>query len=110
MAMTHEQIDEQMVDFLYGELPADARAAFEAHVAGCERCRREVESFGQVRAVARTVLDEEPPARVHDAVMRAARQAAAAATVQVAATAAAPAKETKPAKKVEPARASLWHW
>jgi hypothetical protein len=105
MAMTHEQIDEQMVDFLYGELPADARAAFEAHVAGCDRCRREVESFGQVRAVARTVLDESPPARVHDAILRAAREAAAAA----------PAKEAlkepkKEAKKAEPARASLWDW
>ena len=99
MAMTHEQIDEQMVDFLYGELPADARAAFEAHVAGCERCRREVESLGQVRAVARTVLDDAPPARVHDAILRAAREAAA------------PAKEAKKeARKVEPARASLWDW
>lgn len=105
MAMTHEQIDEQMVDFLYGELPADARAAFEAHVAECDRCRREVESFGQVRTVARAVLDEAPPARVHDAILRAAREAAVAA----------PAKEAlKEAKKevreAEPARASLWDW
>ncbi len=107
MTMTHEQIDEQMVDFLYGELPADARAAFEAHVAGCERCRREVESFGQVRAVARTVLDETPPARVHDAVMRAAREAVAAAPAK----AAAPREAQKEAKKkAEPSRASLWDW
>src|SRR3954466_2833494 len=113
MAMTHEQIDEQMVDFLYGELPADARAAFEAHVAGCERCRREVESFGRVRAVAHTLLDEAPPARAHDAIRRAARESAAAApasaAVGVAASAAASAKKAS-AKKAEPARASLWEW
>jgi anti-sigma factor RsiW len=115
MTMTHEQIDEQMVDFLYGELPADARAAFEAHVAGCERCRREVESFGQVRAVARTVLDEAPPARAHDAILRAAREAAAASTSATAAAAApalVPGKkpDTAGTKKAEPARASLWDW
>ena len=106
MAMTHEQIDEQMVDFLYGELPADARAAFEAHVAGCERCRREVESFAQVRAVARTLLDEAPPARAHDAILRAAREAAAAAAAK-------PTKEKtakEETRKAEPARASLWDW
>jgi anti-sigma factor RsiW len=109
MAMTHEQIDEQMVDFLYGELPADARAAFEAHVAGCDRCRREVESFGQVRTVARTVLDEAPPARVHDAILRAAREAAAAAPAKEALKEAQ--KEAKKErKKAEPARASLWDW
>jgi anti-sigma factor RsiW len=107
MTMTHEQIDEQMVDFLYGELPANARAAFETHVAGCERCRREVESFGQVRAVARTVLDEAPPARVRDAVMRAAREAAAATPARAVAT---PAKAAAAGAKVEPARASLWDW
>ncbi len=105
MAMTHEQIDEQMVDFLYGELSVDARAAFEAHVAGCERCRREVESFGQVRAVARTVLDDAPPTRVHDAILRAAREAAATAPAKGALK-----EATKEAKKAEPARASLWDW
>lgn len=116
MAMTHEQIDEQMVDFLYGELPANARAAFEAHVAGCERCRREVESFGRVRAVAHTLLDEAPPARAHDAILRAAREAAAAApasaAVGIAASGAASAKkaDTASAKRAEPARASLWEW
>src|SRR5438270_10594631 len=101
MAMTHEQIDEQMVDFLYGELPADARAAFQAHVAGCERCRREVESFGRVRAVAHTLLDEAPPARAHDAILRAAREAPASAAVGVAAAAAASVKKagTASAKK-----------
>ncbi len=78
MAMSCEQIDAQMIDFLYGELPAAERAAFEAHVAGCARCRSEVDAFGKTRTLARAALDEAPPSRVHDAVMRAAREAAAA--------------------------------
>ena len=99
MAMSCEQIDAQMLDFLYGELPAGERAAFEAHAAGCERCRREVEAFGQTRAVARAVLDEAPPAHLRARIVRAARDATQA-TVPVPANLA-------PAK-VDPARASLW--
>ena len=83
MAMSCEQIDEQMMDFLYGELSPDARAAFEAHLPGCERCRREVESFGHTRALARTALDEAPPAHLRARVVAAARAALPAKAVPV---------------------------
>jgi anti-sigma factor RsiW len=93
MAMSCEQIDAQLLDFLYGELPPGERAAFAAHVAGCDRCRREVESFGHTRTVARAVLDEAPPAHLRARIVSAARAAARA----------------EPGRApVVPARASLW--
>jgi len=75
MPMTCEQIDEQMIDFLYGELAPEARAAFDAHIGGCERCRREAESLGQTRALARASLDQAPPAHLRARVVAAARAA-----------------------------------
>ena len=72
MASNCEDVSAQMMELLYGELPADARANVDAHVAGCARCRSELESFEKTRAMARQGLDEEPPARVHAAIMKAA--------------------------------------
>ena len=107
MPMSCEQIDEQMIDFLYGELSSDARAAFEAHLPGCDRCRREVAAFGQTRALARAGLDEAPPAHLRARIVAAARAAlpaaAAAGAAGAAAAAAAPLNPNQPAKLV-PAR------
>ena len=81
MTFSHDDIDQRIVDLLYGELAGEERAAFDAHVAGCERCRREVESLTGARAAARTVvragLDDEPPSALRERILVAARQAAA---------------------------------
>jgi len=72
MASNCEDVSAQMMELLYGELPADARATVDAHVAGCARCRAELDGFEKTRALARRGLDEAPPARVHAAIMQAA--------------------------------------
>jgi anti-sigma factor RsiW len=74
-------VKEHLVDFLYEELPPDARAAFAEHVSGCAACKAEVASYrhtlGNARAALSGPLSTEPPARVYDAVMKAATAAAA---------------------------------
>ena len=72
MASNCEDISAQMMELLYGELPADARASVDAHVASCARCRSELEGFEKTRALARRGLDEAPPARARAAIMQAA--------------------------------------
>ncbi len=42
--------DETLVAYLYGDIDAAQRAAFEAHIDTCERCRRELMDLEQVRA------------------------------------------------------------
>jgi hypothetical protein len=96
MATNCEDVSAQMMDLLYGELPADARANVDAHVAGCARCRSELEGFEKTRAAARAGLDEAPPARAHAAIMK-----AAAAHLAAQAQPAAP-------KPAVPERASFW--
>jgi hypothetical protein len=89
--MTCAEIKDRTVDYLYGELPESERAAFAAHLTGCEACRAEVAGLEGTLHRARTavrLLDEPPPARVRVAVLEAAR-AAAVATAPVAAAAAA---------------------
>jgi anti-sigma factor RsiW len=82
MSLTHADIDARLIEFLYGELDAGARRAFEEHLAGCDRCRAEVTSLGDVRADARAAvrrdLIEDPPPAVQARVMDAALKAAAA--------------------------------
>jgi hypothetical protein len=41
--------DETLVAYLYGEIEPSQRAAFEAHIATCDRCRRELEELQLVR-------------------------------------------------------------
>jgi hypothetical protein len=73
-------VKEHLVDFLYEELPREARVAFTEHVRGCSVCKAEVASYRQTLGNARAALSgplaTEPPARVHDAIMRAATAAA----------------------------------
>jgi anti-sigma factor RsiW len=38
-----------LIAYLYDDLPADERAAFDAHLATCARCRTELGAFGAVR-------------------------------------------------------------
>jgi hypothetical protein len=68
-----------MMELLYGELSGDDRAALEAHLAGCARCAADLATFRSTRAAARRALDaDEPPARAHQAILRAAAAAVAA--------------------------------
>jgi anti-sigma factor RsiW len=74
-----QDVSARMMELLYGELPGDDRAAVEAHLAGCPSCRAELAGFESTRAAARRTLDaDEPPARAHQAILRAAAAAVAA--------------------------------
>jgi anti-sigma factor RsiW len=97
MAIGCEEVSARMMDLLYGKVPADERATLEAHVVGCARCRAELDGFQATRAAARRTLDADaPPARAHQAIMRAAAAAVAA-------------KEAQPiAARPVPARPSFW--
>jgi anti-sigma factor RsiW len=78
--MNCAQVKEQLIDFLYGELPAEARSSFTEHLQGCPACKAEVASYqhtlGSTRAALGGPLLEEAPARVHLAVIEAAQAAA----------------------------------
>jgi anti-sigma factor RsiW len=50
---------EHLVGYLYDDLPAPERAAFEAHLAGCAACRRE---FGELRQMRQHLTSWAPPA------------------------------------------------
>lgn len=81
MTFSHDDIRERLVDFLYGELDAEARAAFDTHVKECEACRGDVTLAEEARrigrAVARAPLGDEVPARARMRASDAARAAAA---------------------------------
>jgi hypothetical protein len=92
-----QDVSGRMMELLYGELSGDDRAAVEAHLAGCASCRAELAGFEGTRAAARRALDaDEPPARAHQAILRAA-------------TAAVAAKQSKPIEaRAVPRRPSFW--
>jgi anti-sigma factor RsiW len=82
--MNCAQVKEQLVDFLYEEMPEEARASFAEHLHGCPACRADLASYkrtlGQARAALGGPLAQEPPARVHLAVLAAAKAASASST------------------------------
>jgi len=97
MAIGCEEVSARMMELLYGELAGEDRAAVEAHLGGCASCRAELAAFQGTRAAARRALDADaPPARTHDAILRAAAAAVAAKKPQP--------MQTRPTA----ARASLW--
>jgi len=70
------EIDALMIDWLYQELDESMAASFEEHLAGCARCRAEVESLEQTREAVRVLPELEPPSSVsaillHEAAKRA---------------------------------------
>ncbi len=77
--MNCAEVKERLIDFLYDEMPPEARAALAEHLQGCPTCQKEVASFertlGSARAALGGSLAQEPPARVHLAVLQAARAA-----------------------------------
>ena len=82
MTFTHDDIRDRLVDFLYGQLDGEARAAFQAHLDGCAACREEVGGVERARVVAREVvrrpLGDAVPERVRTRAFEAARAAVAA--------------------------------
>ena len=92
--MNCAQVKEQLLDFLYDELPAAARAAFAEHLEGCPACKAEVASYGKTLGLARAALAgplaQEPPARVHLAAIAAAKAATKAAPARKVASGDAP--------------------
>jgi hypothetical protein len=62
---------ESLQDALDGRLPADARAALEAHLAGCARCRGEVDALAWTkRLVAESAVATAPPPGLDDDLLR----------------------------------------
>jgi anti-sigma factor RsiW len=103
MAKSCEEVSARMMELLYGELPDGERAAIESHLADCERCRAELAGLRSTRAIARQALDEAPPARAHQAILRAAAAAAAVATVSTVAD-----RQRADEKRAQPAGPSFW--
>jgi hypothetical protein len=111
MATNCEDVSARMVELLYGELPADARSGVDAHVAGCARCRSELQGLEKTRAVTRQALDESPPPRARAEILRRAAEHLTAQQPSAAAAAAAPiAPAGKPKKAVAPEQSGFWAW
>src|SRR5918911_1726267 len=57
--------DETLIAYVYDDIDASTRAEFEAHLALCERCRDDIESFRDVRATLSHWYPPEP--KLHSA-------------------------------------------
>lgn len=53
-----------LMDYLEGVVAPDVRAALEAHVAGCERCRAFIESYRETPRLLRDATDASLPADI----------------------------------------------
>jgi HEAT repeats len=62
--MKCELAQETIVTAVYGELPDDKTPAFERHLAGCERCREEVEAVKALSKAMSLLPIEEPSANL----------------------------------------------
>lgn len=72
--MTHAESQDLLLDLVYGELDAARAAELQAHLAGCEECRKEKAAIDGTRAAAAPVREsEEPSGGFDERVMRAAR-------------------------------------
>jgi hypothetical protein len=104
MGFQCDDVKARMMDLLYGELAGDDRKSVEGHVAGCVRCQAELAGFQRTRASVRGALEQSPPARARDSILRAA-------TAQAAALAASHAAAEKPVRQpAPPPRTSIWEW
>ncbi len=74
--MTHEQLQERLLDLVYGELsPRDARDVQE-HAAACEACRAELARMGETRRLMSALPVEPAPPGGERILLAAAREAA----------------------------------
>jgi anti-sigma-K factor RskA len=101
----------EVATYLLGRLEADEAAAFEAHLAGCRDCRRQLEEFRSLPELLAAATPAIPlPDALRDRTLAAVRQAAGRAEAVPTAEAAAPAAEAA-APTVEapvPVRRSWW--
>ena len=64
---------ELLMEYLEGELPADVRAAVDAHVAGCPRCEAFIESYLKAPRALRDATAIEMPADLEASLLAALR-------------------------------------
>ena len=81
--------EELLADYAEGSLGADEHAYVEEHLAGCDRCREELELATEARGVLRSLPDLDAPSGIPLAVRRRARGGTASRTLRVAGIAAA---------------------
>jgi hypothetical protein len=106
MTFSHEETQGRLLDLVYGEVEGFERAALEAHVGSCERCRRELAALGGTRAKVRAALVEEAaPSGVHARILRAAAEAVASSS-EAPAIVVPPAAVAAPSAVVAPSPAS----
>lgn len=67
--MTHPDIHSLTGAYATDALDEDERRTFEAHLAGCEACRSEVESLHETTAMLGSAVADPPPAHLRDAVL-----------------------------------------
>jgi anti-sigma-K factor RskA len=83
MSRAHAEHEENVGAYLLGALTDLETAAFERHLAGCARCREEVERLRLVTdALPRSVTPMEPPPALKDSLMRVVREEAPARQAQ----------------------------
>jgi hypothetical protein len=77
--MNCAHVQQRLVDFLYDEMPAEARDELKKHLNTCADCKAIIADYeralGSARAALGGPLAQEPPARVHLAIMEAAKAA-----------------------------------
>jgi anti-sigma factor RsiW len=64
---------ELLMEYVEGELPADVRAAVDAHVAGCPRCEAFIESYLKAPHTLRDATAIEMPADLEASLLAALR-------------------------------------
>jgi anti-sigma factor RsiW len=68
------EIVEVITDYLEGRLPADERALFDKHVAGCRGCKAYLEQMRQAIRAAGAIRDDSLDARQRERLVRAFRE------------------------------------
>ena len=65
---------ELLMEYVEGELPADVRAALDAHVAGCSRCTAFIASYQATPRIVRDATAVEMPADLQASLLAALRK------------------------------------